>query len=169
MMKKTIATPRPTTRSSVLLMTFLALVLLIPMVVSGCGAPGSTVAVQPATSSPSATGLAPDSVLAERYGVQVTLIGITAAGGVIDFRYRVVDPDKANQWLKDPKLMPDLVVEDSGAILTHPEDAMKETRDVKAGEVHYMLYPNNGNVVKPGAQVSVTIGDAHFGPYTAQQ
>jgi hypothetical protein len=180
MKQEKVASPRPVARMSVVLARLLATVLLIPLALSACVTPGAGVAVQPASDSPLAPGLASDSPLApvlaasdsaleELYGIQVTLVGITAAGGIIDFRYRVVDPDKAMQWLKDPKLMPKIVVEDKGVILTHPKDAMNDMRDPKAGEVRYMLYPNSGNVVKPGARVSIAIGDAQFGPYTAQQ
>ncbi len=179
MMKNPAANVRLPVRPSVLLIRLVLLAALNLLALSGCVAPDSATAVQPAMHSvmaaqPVATsaesaGLVPDSALAERYGIQVTLIGITAAGGVIDFRYRVVNPDKAMEWLKDPKLMPDLVVEGRDVILTHPEDTMKEMGEVQVGQVRYMLYPNAGGIVKPGTSVSVAIGDTHFGPYAAQQ
>ena len=55
--------------------------------------------------------------MAARYGIDITLIGVTAAGGLIEFRYQVVDPDKANPIIHDLRLCPKLVVEDTGATL----------------------------------------------------
>ena len=43
----------------------------------------------------------PVQELEERYGIRITLIGITAGGGMIDFRYKVIDADKATNWIKD--------------------------------------------------------------------
>ena len=39
--------------------------------------------------------------MAARYGIDVTLVAVTAAGGLIEFRYQVVDPDKADRVVHD--------------------------------------------------------------------
>ena len=55
--------------------------------------------------------------MAARYGIDVTLIGVTAAGGLVDFRYQVVDPDKADPIIHDLDLFPKLIEERTGAML----------------------------------------------------
>jgi hypothetical protein len=107
------------------------------------------------------------STLEERLGIRVTLIGVTAAGGLIDFRFKVLDSQKAAQMLEDPENLPELIVEESGTTLVPPAGAFQDT-ELETGQIYYMLYPNPRGAIQPGMAVSVVIGDAHLEPILAQ-
>lgn len=102
-----------------------------------------------------------------QYGIRVTLIGVTAGGGLIDFRYKVLDVDKAAALMADHETMPLLVAEDSEIVLTAPEH-MRHDTNYKQDRVYFMLYTNRQNALKPGTPVSLVVGDARLEHLTAQ-
>ena len=101
----------------------------------------------------------------ERFGIRVVLIEVTAGGGMIDFRYLVVDPDKAVH-LREPENLPFLIAEDSG--ITIRVSALSDESDLEMERTYYLLYPNVRNAIKPGTKVTVVIGDLRLEHLTAQ-
>ena len=100
-------------------------------------------------------------------GIRVTLVAVTADGGLIDMRFTVVDEAKASHLFHDTASMPSLFVERSGAVLSasHPL-AHKVT--VVAGASYFLFYPNSGGAIQGGTSVSVVIGGLRTAPITAQ-
>jgi hypothetical protein len=95
----------------------------------------------------------------ERWGIRITLIGVTADGGLVDFRYAVVDSDKALAMLDDIENRPVLVDEATRTILL-PSTPPSTHRDPPLpGQTFILLYPNPRGVVRIGSQISVIIGD----------
>ena len=99
--------------------------------------------------------------LAARFGIDVNLIGVTAAGGLIEFRYQVVDPDKADQMIRDPSLIPILVMEDTGETLVvgtphHHVNALE------LGGTYFFLLANAHNAVHDGSLVTLVMGDSRL-------
>jgi len=101
----------------------------------------------------------------EQWGVRVESIRSTAAGNMIDFRYRILDADKALP-LVDRRIKAYLIDEASGASLTVPNTAkvgpLRQT--VKYGKpkedrIYLVIFGNPGKFVKPGNKVTVVIGD----------
>ncbi len=88
-------------------------IVLAVLLVAGIGArtwwPSHAADIRDGTTAVDVQGMA------AHYGIDVSLIGVTAAGGLIELRYQVVDPDKASPIIHDPALSPALVVEDSGS------------------------------------------------------
>ena len=95
--------------------------------------------------------------LEDEFGIRVRLIGVTAGGGLIDLRYKIVDLAKALPLLGSHETMPELVDEASGKRLVAPEGMMHHG-DLEE-RVYFMHYPNGGNKIKPGSLVSVVMGD----------
>lgn len=95
--------------------------------------------------------------LEDEFGIRLRLIGVTASGGLIDLRYKVVDLEKALPLLGSHETMPELVDEASGKRLVAPEGVMHHG-DLEE-RVYFMHYPNGGNKIKPGSLVSVVMGD----------
>lgn len=95
--------------------------------------------------------------LEDEFGIRLRLIGVTAGGGLIDLRYKVVDLAKALPLLGSHETMPELVDEASGNRLVAPEGMMHHG-DLEE-RVYFMHYPNGGNKIKPGSLVSVVMGD----------
>lgn len=151
--------------------TVLALALAACVPVSSPTVTQPTPGTQPApTAQPAPMGEAASVVTADafedRYGIRVTLIGVTAAGGMVDFRFRVTDPGKARSWIEDLKLSPDLVVDEAGVTLEGPPEV--EAGEIVADRVYWLLFPNSRGVVQPGTPVSVRLGDLQLDPVIAQ-
>jgi hypothetical protein len=151
------ADPRQKGRRHWLLAVGLVAVLLV---IGGISAkvlwPEGKVDVRAGTTLVTAKGMA------ARYGIDVTLIGVTAAGGLIDFRYQVVDPDKANPIIHDLDLFPKLVVEDTGATLGLRSLPHSHKAELELGGTYFFLLPNANNAIHQGSRVTLVIGDARL-------
>ena len=109
----------------------------------------------------------PLTQLAEQYGIQITLIAVTGAGGLVDFRFKVLDPDKARKLVGQPPTMPALVATGSDLKLETSHKMMHAIR-LQKDAVSYALYPNVRGAVKPGTPVSAAFGDLRVEPVKAQ-
>ena len=107
------------------------------------------------------------SELEERYGLRVRLIGVTAAGGIIDFRLKIVDPDKARQFLQDPANLPRLIVAESSEALMGTEE-LDEDVSWEEGGILFILFSNSGGAIQPGTPVIVEFGGVQLEPIPAQ-
>jgi hypothetical protein len=105
--------------------------------------------------------------LEEQSGMRVTLLAVTAAGGMVDFRFKVTDAEKAKKTLQDEKNIPSLMVAGSNVSLKPAPQTLQDAK-LENGLVYYILYSNAGNLVKPGAPVSVVIGDWQLEPIIAK-
>lgn len=113
-----------------------------------------------------------DKSAAERLGIEVTAMGLSAAGYMIDLRYRVLDPEKAAPLLSR-KIRPHLVDETSGAVLAVPNSpklgAIRQTdARPKIGREYFVLFANPGRLLQPGARVSLVMGDTKLENLTVQ-
>lgn len=99
--------------------------------------------------------------LENQWGIELTALRMTAANRMIDFRYRVLDKDKAAP-LFERQTKPYLIHQPSGKVLAVPNTAkvgsLRNSNMPKQGRIYWMFFGNNG-VVKNGDKVSVVIGD----------
>lgn len=102
---------------------------------------------------------------ADTLGIEVEGIRLSAAGYMLDFRYRVLDPVKAAPLL-DRRIQPYLLDEASGARFAVP-DAPKVGRlrttsrnKVIPGRNYYILFANPGRSLQAGRKVTLVAGDA---------
>lgn len=105
--------------------------------------------------------------LEKQYGIRIRLVGVTAAGGLVDFRYKIVDLAKAKRLLEDHEKMPMLAVENSNTVLRMPE-SMMEHADLAEDQLYFAHYPNAGGAVRPGTHVAVLFGDLQVDGLVAQ-
>lgn len=105
--------------------------------------------------------------LEARFGLQVRLIGVTAGGGMIDFRLKMTDPDKARTFLQDPAHLPVLMVTEDGTELL-AADEMEEEITWEEGGILFILLSNSSGAVQPGTPVTVSFGDTQLEPIPAQ-
>ena len=100
--------------------------------------------------------------LEAKWGIQITALRISAAGNVIDFRYRVTDSDKASA-LGNSKLKPALIDKATGKSLFVPNTKAGQMRStgqkLAAGKTYTALFTNPGKLVKSGSKVTIVIGD----------
>ena len=100
--------------------------------------------------------------MAEKWGVQVTSIRMSANDHMIDFRYRALDAKKADT-LFSGNAKPYLVHTETGKVLAVPRTAkvgpLMSTYQHKPNRIYWMFFGNQGKLVKAGDKVSVVIGD----------
>jgi hypothetical protein len=102
-----------------------------------------------------------DKVIAaieDQYGIRITMLAMTAGGGVLDFRFQVVDPEKATNYMQgDYEDLPYLIVEDSGTRINPRPHTHHVGYDF--GRTYYHFYRNPQGVVKTGSEVAIVLGD----------
>ncbi len=100
----------------------------------------------------------------ERLGVKIRAVRLSAAGFMLDLRYRVLDADKAAPML-DRKVQPYLL-DSRGARLGVPASpkvgALRSTR--RGGEIlmdrdYSMLFGNPGRYLKQGSKITLVVGE----------
>ncbi|MCG7927007.1 MAG: hypothetical protein JAY67_15915 [Candidatus Thiodiazotropha taylori] len=103
--------------------------------------------------------------IANKWGVELLSLRLTAAGYMIDFRFRVLDVEKAKVFF-DHRIKPHLVVERSNAKLPIPMAAKvgafrttNRGKNIKANKNYYMVFGNPDAHVKSGEKVTMVIGD----------
>jgi hypothetical protein len=99
----------------------------------------------------------------QKWGIQVTSLHLSANGYMVDFRYKVVDPEKA-ATLGDPKAKPYLLDQATGAKLVVPKSPKvgplrQSAENLTAGKVYFTLFSNRNKAVKAGSKVTVVVGD----------
>jgi hypothetical protein len=97
--------------------------------------------------------------LADRSGVKITHVAVTGGGGLVDLRFQVIDPDKANA-LHDAATPPAVVDERTGLVVHDLLMSHSHTGAFKPGITYYYVFNNPGNIVHRGARVVVMLGNA---------
>jgi len=102
------------------------------------------------------------AMMADTWGIEVTSIRLTANDHMIDFRYRVLDSDKAaDLFVRQTK--PALVHQETGKVLAVPETAkigpLRNSNQPQNGKIYWMFFGNAGGLVHHGDEVTVSIGD----------
>jgi hypothetical protein len=109
----------------------------------------------------SAIDAADSAALRDRWGLEVVKIQTSAAGNIVDFRYRVTDAGKAAPVFGRSK--PVLIDETVRSVLTVAEsDKLGKLRPrgtPAAGKTYAILFSNSGKTVVRGSHVAVVIGD----------
>jgi hypothetical protein len=109
--------------------------------------------------------------IADTLGIEIQGIRLSAAGYMLDFRYRVLDPEKAAPLL-DRKTHPYLLDDASGARLSVPDSPkvgrLRTTSRNKVipGRSYYILFANPGRYLQAGSKVTLVAGDARISDLT---
>jgi hypothetical protein len=101
------------------------------------------------------------AAFAEETGVQVVRVALTGGGGIVDLRYQVIDPNKAQVVHDDT---PVLVDEETNEVIDtffmgHRHSGRNRP---KAGVTYPLLYVNERGLIEQGRTVSVVIGDSRL-------
>jgi len=99
-----------------------------------------------------------------KWGVELLYVRETSANYMLEFRYKVLDADKAKP-LFERQTKPVLTHVKTGAKLIVPTPAktgaLRNSNPPKTGKVYWMFFANPRKLVKPGDQVNIDIGDFH--------
>jgi hypothetical protein len=98
------------------------------------------------------------------WGVDIVGVRLVSSGHMLEFRYRIVDAAKAVP-LNDKKMNAYLIDETTGVRLTVPVmekiGQLRQTAEPKNDKTYWMVFANEGKIVKSGNKVDVAIGKFH--------
>lgn len=97
----------------------------------------------------------------EATGVEIVRVAVTAGGGMLDLRYRVLNPDKA-AVVHDADHPPAVIHEPTGTSVDRPWMPHHGSKAMHMAVIYYELLINPGGVVKRGDAVTVAIGGARL-------
>jgi hypothetical protein len=140
-----------------------AWLMLAALLIVGVAGGGFLAANRPA---PLPGQSASEALIAEKWGIKIEHIAVLADGGLIDFRFKVLDPDKSAA-LFELATRPVMVVESTGKrvdSLYHPPHG----HNIVAGQSQYFIYNNSYGAIKSGTPVSVVLGDLRLEHVVAQ-
>ncbi|WP_198525662.1 hypothetical protein [Thiomicrorhabdus sp. Kp2] len=97
-----------------------------------------------------------------QWGVEILYVRTSAAGYMLEFRYKVLDPEKAKA-LFERQSKPQLTHNESSTKLIVPTPAktgaLRNSNPPLANHTYWMFFANPGKLVKPGEHVTIKIGD----------
>ena len=104
----------------------------------------------------------PNAVVEANWGVRVESIRLTAVGHLVDFRYRVIHPEKAATLMKRGREA-FLLDEATGTKLPVPVTKVGQLRGTgtlpQADRVYTVMFNTGGGLIQQGSAVTVVIGD----------
>lgn len=96
------------------------------------------------------------------WGIDILGVKVVSSGLMLRFSYRVLDANKAKA-LNDKKATPLLIDQKSGAKLEVPilekVGQLRQSPPPENGHEYWVVFSNNGEVVKPGSRVDIVIGN----------
>jgi hypothetical protein len=113
----------------------------------------------------------PAASVEDAAGVEVVSLRKTVAGRMLDFRFRVIDPEKAAPLLSrgTPAYLFDPA---TGANMPVPNTKVgnmrQTTQGPEKGRVYFIFFDAAGRHVNPGDKVTVVIGEHRFENLTVQ-
>ena len=93
-----------------------------------------------------------------RWGIRVSQVAVTADGGLVDFRFVVLDPDKASEMMSSVDNLPVLLPSGSTEVVNSAAQ-MGAPHTLTAGQTYFLLYRNADGVISRGAPLTVQFGD----------
>ncbi len=122
---------------------------------------GTLFAEDPPTLAKAVAGDASNE-MAKKWGIEVAAIHTAAAGNMVDFRYKVLDAEKASA-LFSKKTKPYLIHQKTGKVLEVPRTAkvgpLMSSYHPKQDRIYWMFFGNQTKLVQKGDKVTVVIGD----------
>lgn len=100
---------------------------------------------------------AAEAAFEEATGVQIVRIAVSAGGGLLDLRYRVLDPDKA-AVVHDKAKPPTIIDEATGQGASQPWMPHHRGGDHRFALMYYELIVDPGGIIKRGDRVTVVVG-----------
>ena len=98
------------------------------------------------------------AVFEEETGVRVLRIVLTAGGGIVDFQYQVVDPDKALivHDVENPPMMIDVK---HNLILANPFHEHAD-RELHTAVTYHQMIMNGAGLLQRGNRITLIVGDS---------
>ena len=128
---------------------------------SAAGKPA--VAAEPYRNQPNRLAKRAVAINQSVWGIEAPRVKAVESGVMIQFSYRVLDPEKA-KVLSDKQVEPLLISMEKGIRLTIPSlekvgQLRQAPREPEAGKSYWMAFSNSGRLLKPGDRVDIVIGN----------
>jgi hypothetical protein len=101
------------------------------------------------------------AALEENYGIQVSLVAVTAMHSIVDVRLKIIDPDKAHALLANQAA----VLINQQALILSPH--LHTHYKLKPGKMFFMFFPTQKTII-PGSQLSLVFGSVRVEPITVK-
>lgn len=102
-----------------------------------------------------------DEIFRKNWGVEVLGVRGTSSGWMLEFKYRVLDADKAG-ILNEKRSKAFIIDEATDVRLAVPAmeniGELRQTPRQEEGRIYYILFGNPNRLVKPGGHVDVVVG-----------
>ena len=134
-------------RSRVLLVVVLALLAV---------AVGVGLALRPA--APGSIPVPLNPAVEARWGIRVMQVAATADGGLVDFRFVVLDPEKASEMMSSVDNLP-VLRPDGSTTLINSAAQMGAHTVLRAGQTYFLLYRDTSGAIRRGTSLTVQFGD----------
>ncbi|MGC8989010.1 MAG: hypothetical protein ACP5MD_02710 [Verrucomicrobiia bacterium] len=110
--------------------------------------------------------------LRDKWGVAIASLRLSAQGYFVDFRYKVLDPQKAAP-LARAEWKPHLIDQATGRTLGVPTTPklgpLRQTSvQLLEGRTYFVFFGNSRGIVKHGSKVTVVIGDCRIENLTVE-
>ena len=97
------------------------------------------------------------------YGVRFSRIGVIADGGLVDVRFQVLDPDRAQPLLGHHGKVAMVLKDERGNVILDTRAMTPGESTLRPGETYFILFRNAANSVHRGDRVDVLIaGGLHL-------
>ena len=102
------------------------------------------------------------AALEEKWGIRILGVRLTAADFLLDFRYRLLDADKAKSLLSR-QIKPHLIDQATGKKFEVPTTKLGPMRQTavkpQANRNYIIIFANRDKVVQRGSKVTVVVGE----------
>lgn len=100
--------------------------------------------------------------IVQKWGIEIVGLRLTAAGHMLDLRYKVIDPKKAAFMLnrKNKAHLIDQKTQRAVGVKDVPKigKLRQNTPKPEAGRIYFILFPNPG-LIQADSQVTLVVGD----------
>ena len=152
-------------RSLIKLDSFIIIVLIILFLTPGAGCKGgsSNQARDPAPLPlVEAAPMTARQRISEQLGIEIVGIRLSAGDHMLDFRYKVIDPEKASLLLRRQSEVY-LIDQSTGIKVSVPRTKLGSMRQTAVhplpNRVYFILFSNPNRLMTPGSRVTLVIGD----------
>jgi hypothetical protein len=101
------------------------------------------------------------------YGIELDLVGVVAAGGMVDVEFTVTDADKASKIFTDETIHP-AVFSEEDKLLLFTSHSRHHQIDVQTGGSYFVLFGNRLGTVQKDTLVSVIFNQVRVDHVIAQ-
>jgi len=139
-----------------------SLVILFLHGTEGIGFSQNQLAESASATVPEAPPLSPKEDMKEKWGIEIIGIRLTAGEQMLDFRYRVIEPEKASLLLQR-QTKSYLIDQATGRQLPVPKTKLGPLRQTSVkplpNRIYFILFANPNRSVKLGNKVTLVLGD----------